>query len=828
MKQMCQGLALGVLIGIIFSVLHYNSILTHDLSNINSISQRNLQPSSNFAQILQNSPHFSAIVQKHVQKHQSKYTKLITWLQTILSNCYLVIKRILSPLSLKFKSFISKHSQNAFFTNIQDSQTLKVIQQSIRFISSFVEQTVVIVLTLVLVLVEKIVLKHFQRNLNESKEQIQENEQIIEKELNDEKETQNDFEKESELKSERKEDESNQIRNSHQQQNADLDQNELVEENDQFRKQDIKSICENNQPTDYNAEQKYLDSSESDCQQNEQKLDQKSIETNTQLEQEYENKKAVQNKREYESSENNTQPTDQNIVKSNEDVQKSSQQQVDDENKNFTEHEQIDQQTENEQIIETNVQYLMNFESFSKNTAAKAIQAIQKFLPDNTLAELSGTNIIVRTNKRSSENVYKKLCKFAIKEQKPIIQLLQNSEDESQQLTNQIMLFIDLKHFPSKTGYKVLKYVKEYLKVDEYAEITQDLDIIVFVNQESVEDISKKISKMKIEDKRLEAIVMQHQQEIDQQDQNIDDCAKPDNVQSKQNIKDELQLYKQTAQDVDQSIDKIVETQMIEQNLDEAADKCDAATQDIQNVQVQHVEDSNIKEEVKEVKNVKYQINLESFPAKTSEKVLAAINKQMADKATCELQGSSIIVTTTEENSQSVLKKLGRIKIKEQILESFIKCLTEQISQQPMGEVNNNNKEAEKQDLDEKDIINTKKQAEEKQILEAEEEKINTQIIQEGINAQQIENSEQNKANKPAQVKLLVDLTKFPSKTAPKVLKCIKEMLKEEENAEINEKFVEITVKPENADEMIRKIGKMKIEGTKLEIIVQNGFEKGE
>ncbi|CAL5988752.1 Hypothetical_protein [Hexamita inflata] len=822
MKQMCQGLALGVLIGIIFSVLHYNSILTRDQSNINSTSQRNLQHSSNFAQILQKSPHFSAIVQMHVQKHQSKQPKLSTLRQTILSNCYLVIKRLLSPLSLKFKSFISKHSQNAFFTNIQDSQTLKVIQQSIRFISSFVEQTVVIVLTLVLVLVEKIVLKHFYRNLNESKEQIQENEQIIEKENNSEKETQNDFEKESEdqsekeLKSDLIEDESYQIRNSHQQQNADLDQNELVEENDQFSKQDIEN---NNQPTDQNVQEQYLDSNESGCQQNEQKLENWSIEleTNTQLEQEqYENEKAIQNKRQSESSENNAQPTDQNIVKSNEDVQKSSQQQVDadNQNNNLTEHdnEQIDQQTENEQIIETNVQYLMNFESFSKNTAAKAIQAIQKFLPDNTLAELSGTNIIVRTNERSSENVYKKLCKFAIKEQKPIIQLLQNSEDESQQLANKINLFIDLKHLPSKTGAKVLKYVKEYLKVDEYAEITQDLDIIVFVNQESVEDISKKISKMKIEDKRLEAIVMQHQQEkIDQltEDQNVDDCTKPDNVQSQQNIKDELKLCKQTAQDVDQSIDKIVETQMIEQNLDEAADKCDAATQDIQNVQVQHVEDSKIKEEVKEVKNVKYQINLESFPAKTSEKTLSAINKSMEDKVTCELQGSSIIVTTTEENSQSVLKKLGRIKIKEQILESFITCLTQQQSQQPMGEVNNNIEEG-------------------KQILEAEEQKINTQIIQEGINAQQIENSEQNKANKPAQVKLLVDLTKFPSKTAPKVLKCIKQMLKEEENAEINEKFVEITVKPENAQEMIKKIGKMKIEGTKLEIIVQNGFEKGE
>ncbi|CAL5982906.1 Hypothetical_protein [Hexamita inflata] len=113
---------------------------------------------------------------------------------------------------------------------------------------------------------------------------------------------------------------------------------------------------------------------------------------------------------------------------------------------------------------------------------------------------------------------------------------------------------------------------------------------------------------------------------------------------------------------------------------------------------------------------------------------------------------------------------------------------------------------------------------EEKQNLETEQKQIeNTQIIQE--ETQQICN-ELNKANKLAQVKLLVNLEKFPVKTASKVLKCIKEMLKEEENPEINEKFVVIIVNPENVDETTRKIGKMRIEGTKLN--VQNGFEKGE
>ncbi|CAL6082256.1 Hypothetical_protein [Hexamita inflata] len=190
---------------------------------------------------------------------------------------------------------------------------------------------------------------------------------------------------------------------------------------------------------------------------------------------------------------------------------------------------------------------------------------------------------------------------------------------------------------------------------------------------------------------------------------------------------------------------------------------------------------------------VKYLINMETFPAKTPEKVLSAVQTQLADKGTAELSGSNIVVTTNDIEAESVLKKLGKIKIKEQKLESFITRIEEEI--QEKNSVSNINNE--------------------KTQIETKSPKAHV------VPVKQVE--PEAPATQDGQVQLLIDLSKFPSKTGAKVVKLFKDMLKEDGNAKVTEDFnVIVTMNPDNVETVSKKIGKMKIEGAKLEASVYN------
>ncbi|CAL5988774.1 Hypothetical_protein [Hexamita inflata] len=383
----------------------------------------------------------------------------------------------------------------------------------------------------------------------------------------------------------------------------------------------------------------------------------------------------------------------------------------------------------------TVVKYLINMESFPGKTAEKALVAINTTLADKGAAELSGSNIVVTTNDIEAESVLKKLSKIKIKEQKleTFITRVEEEIQEKNSVSNiynektqietkvdethdvpvkqvepeapatqdgQVQLLIDLSKFPSKTGAKVVKALSTILNSNESAEVTEDFNVIVMVNPENVETVSKKIGKMKIEDQKLEVSIIESQNKKSSVDQKAAEEA-----ERQRQIEEERKLEEQRQAEEERK-SKIV---------------------------------------------VKYLINMESFPAKTPEKAIVAINTTLADKGSAELSGSNIIVTTNELNSESVLKKLGKIKIKDQKFEEFITVLNEE---------------------------------------------------------------------KPAdKIQLSVDLSKFPSKTAAKLIKILKDMLKEDERAEITEESnIIVFVNPENEEEVTKKICKMKIEGTKLEV----------
>ncbi|CAL5982896.1 Conserved_hypothetical protein [Hexamita inflata] len=381
------------------------------------------------------------------------------------------------------------------------------------------------------------------------------------------------------------------------------------------------------------------------------------------------------------------------------------------------------------------VKYNINMSTFSESAPAKVIDAIKTSLADKATAELSGSNIIVTTNESDSESVLKKLGKIKIKDQRleEFITVL-NEEKPA----DKVQLFVDLSKFPNKTAAKVVKTLKDALKEDERAEITQESNIIVFVNAENVEAVTKFICKLKIEGTKLEVSVFDRQHPHKKEDPIIGS--------------DQSGLH----------LSNLNNTAKAEQPK---------ATDGVRNPIV-----------------VKYLINMESFPAKTPEKALAAIQTQLADKGTAELSGSSIIVTTDDIEAESVLKKLGKIKIKEQKLEVFITKVEECVSKTVPSITVKPIKEAKSPEAQSIPV----KQA---------ETKVSTA--------------------KDTHVQLQIDLSKFPSKTGAKVVKLLKDMLNENESAEVTEDFnVIVTVNPENVEPVSKKIGKMKIEDQKLEVSV--------
>ncbi|CAL5988762.1 Hypothetical_protein [Hexamita inflata] len=151
------------------------------------------------------------------------------------------------------------------------------------------------------------------------------------------------------------------------------------------------------------------------------------------------------------------------------------------------------------------VKYNINMYTFSESAPAKVFDAIKTTLADKATAELSGSNIIVTTNEMNSESVLKKLGKIKIKDQRleefiTVVNEVKPSE--------KVQLFVDLSKFPSKTAAKVAKTLKDALKEDERAEITEESNIIVYVNPENVKTVTKFICKLKIEGTKLEVSML--------------------------------------------------------------------------------------------------------------------------------------------------------------------------------------------------------------------------------------------------------------------------------------------------------------------------------
>ncbi|CAL5988768.1 Hypothetical_protein [Hexamita inflata] len=180
------------------------------------------------------------------------------------------------------------------------------------------------------------------------------------------------------------------------------------------------------------------------------------------------------------------------------------------------------------------------------------------------------------------------------------------------------------------------------------------------------------------------------------------------------------------------------------------------------------------------LKIVQYMINMNLFQTKPSENAIIAISNSLMDKATAELYGPNIIVTTSDYNAASVLQMIGKIEINNQKLEKFI--------------------------------------------IKLDEQKLKALTTP----AQQIQELKQfNKAPdflsiKEQRKQILIDLSKFSCKTGAQVVKKLKSIqLNENESLEINEDLnIIMTVYSKYIDEITKKIEIFQIDNQKLEISV--------
>ncbi|CAL5988782.1 Hypothetical_protein [Hexamita inflata] len=498
------------------------------------------------------------------------------------------------------------------------------------------------------------------------------------------------------------------------------------------------------------------------------------------------------------------------------------------------------------------IKYLISFESFSKNTASKVLSSIIANLKDKANAEICGTDIVVTTTESNAKAVLKKLGKIQIKDKslEPFISrlsddnssILQSAKDTQSENENNIQQNLQIGDI--NTDQKVIltqvqdELKQAYKQIQKLNNTVEQLQKQLKQKESQQQDLKQQIQQLLSDNNDLKRQQKQIQQ-IMPKNQNIQLMNQGQLVmsmytklivnleQSKipvskllpklQNIIENYGCAEIVGNNIivkvlisDQAIvlNLIKRMKVGEQRLEVSVlqdQPSSAKAEQVILVQEQKATDDTNQRKIEEGKQtqeydngqkksvIKYLINMESFPAKTPEKVLPVVQTQLADKGTAELSGSSIVITTNDIEAESVLKKLGKIKIKEQKLEAFITRVEEEI--QEKNSVSNINNE--------KTQIETKSpEAHEVPVKQVEPEAPATQ---------------------DGQVQLFIDLSKFPSKTGSKVVKLFKDVLKEDGNAEVTEDFnVIVTVNPDNVETVSKKIGKMKIEGAKLEASVYN------
>ncbi|CAL5982892.1 Hypothetical_protein [Hexamita inflata] len=516
----------------------------------------------------------------------------------------------------------------------------------------------------------------------------------------------------------------------------------------------------------------------------------------------------------------------------------------------------IDESTKSQSHNTQAVKYLVSFESFSKNTASKVLPSIIANLKDKVNAEICGTDIVVTTTESNATAVLKKLSKIQIKDKslEPYISrlsadnssILQSAKDTQSENNNKNQQNLQIGDIYN-TGQEVIQtqvqdeLIQANKQIQKLNNTVEQLQKQLKLKDTQQQDLKQQIQQLLSDNNDLK-------RQLDNQKQTQQIMPDNQNIQLMNQGQQVMSMYTTLIVNLEQS--KIPVSKLLPklQNIIENYGCAEIVGNNIivkvlisdqaivlnlikrmkvgeQRLQVSVLSDQNRGSKAEQVilvqeqkatehtilkkievgkltqeygdgqkkSAVKYLINMESFPAKTPEKALAAIQTQLADKGTAELSGSSIIVTTNDIEAESVLKKLGKIKIKDQKLETFITKVEEEIQEKnSISNINNEKTQVETKSAEAHDVP----------VKQVEPEAPTTQ---------------------DGQVQLLIDLSKFPSKTGAKVVKLLKDMLNENESAQITEDFnVIVTVNPENVEEITKKIGKMKIEGAKLEASVYN------
>ncbi|CAL5991334.1 Hypothetical_protein [Hexamita inflata] len=224
----------------------------------------------------------------------------------------------------------------------------------------------------------------------------------------------------------------------------------------------------------------------------------------------------------------------------------------------------------------------------------------------------------------------------------------------SSKQTGYISISIDLYNVPNQVRAMVLK---ECQKEDESANLVED-QINLKVSEEKADNMVKKIDSI------LKYTEPQGQQQVRSIGNN--------QLYALSELRQKISSFKEESQNI-AAISRSVGASTYDSNLYDSSSESssESSCDHLESCRYNFCTQSQLSKQYQT--EVKYVVNLESFPTDSATKLCAIINQQLVGKATAQPIGVGVVVNTTSGCSESVLKKLANFRINKQKLGSYIK-----------------------------------------------------------------------------------------------------------------------------------------------------------